>query len=152
MTNQQIEQINSDDLPLYSKSTLPDDAFLILLANEPNFDFGGTIQNAYRLNLDRVVPNSTKQGISYSLASPSGTDIDIPDGTVVPAYVEQFSPNEVMRAQANSATTEAQFIIISYNQNIDGSYIIQGNGFYTFPAAHSYDIGKTYYLSDVLPP
>lgn len=143
-----IEQVNSDDLPVYSKSTLPDDAFLILLANEPNFDFGGTIQNAYRLDLDRVVPNNTKQGVTYSLLANDGADIAIPDGTVVPAYVETFDPHRTLRAQASSATTKAQFLIISLNQNVDDSYIIQSSGFYTFPTTHNYDIGKTYYLSD----
>jgi hypothetical protein len=145
-----IEQVNSEDLPIYSKSTLPDDAFLILLANEQNFDFGGTIQNAYRLDLDRVIPNNTKQGVTYSLQAngPDGADISIPDGTVVPAYVETFDPYRTLRAQASSQTTKAQFLIISLNQNVDENYIIQSSGFYTFPTTHNYDIGKTYYLSD----
>lgn len=149
--NQEIEQVNSDDLPLYDKPTLPDDAFLILLANEQNFDFGGTIQNAYRLDLDRIVPNNTKQGVTYSVLATGqdGADISIPDGSVVPAYVESFDPYEVKRAQAIvPGVTKAQFLIISLNQNVDNSYIIQSSGFYTFPTTHNYDIGKTYYLSD----
>ena len=147
---QDIEQLNSDDLPIYNKSTLPSDANLILLVDEENYDFGGTLQAAYRLPLDRVVPNNTKQGVTYSLHAngDAGADIAIADGTVVPAYVEAFDPYETKRAQASSITTKAQFLIISLDQNVDDNYVIQSSGFYTFPDTHNYDIGKTYYLSD----
>lgn len=149
-----IEQVNSEDLPIYSKSTIPDDTTLIILVNEENFDFGGTMQNAYRLPLDRILPNNTRQGVTYSLFAngDDGADITIPEGTVVPAYVEAFDPYRVLRAQAVSpGVSKAQFLIISLNQNVDDTYVVQSSGFYTFAEAHNYDIGKKYYLSDSAP-
>lgn len=145
-----IEQVNSDDLPIYNKSTLPENAELILLVDEQNYDFGGTLSAAYRLPLSRVIPNNTKQGLIYSINATgiNGADIAIPTGTVVPAYVEAFDPHEVKRAQASSPTSKAKFLIISLDQNVDNNYIVQSHGFYTFPELHSYNIGSTYYLSD----
>lgn len=150
-TGQDIEQVNADDLPIYNKSTLPDDANLVLLVDEVNHDFGGTLQAAYRLPLDRVVPNNTKQGVVYSVHATglNGADIAIAQGTVVPAYVESFDPYEIKRAQAVApGASKAQFLIVSHDQNVDDNYIVQSSGFYTFPDTHNYDIGKTYYLSE----
>lgn len=153
ITTQCTELINSDDLPIYSKPTLPDTAWVVLLAEEPNYDFGGVLSAAYRLDLDRLVPNGTKQSLTYSLTATgtNGADISIPTGVVVPAYVEQFAPFQTKRAQATGAPTKAQFLIISLDQNVDDNYIIQSAGFYTFAATHSYDVGKIYYLSDSAP-
>lgn len=146
--NPQIEQVDTDDLPIYSQSTLPDNANLIVLVDEQNYDFGGTLQAAYRLPLDRVVPTNTRQNVSYSLKATGGADINIPAGAVVPAYVEAFDPYNVVRAQASSSTSMAQFLIIGLNQNVDDTYVVQNTGFYTFTEPHTYDIGAQYYLSD----
>lgn len=149
----QTEQINSEDLPIYPGLTLPEDAHLIILVDEANYDFGGNLQAAYRLELSRVIPNGTKQGITYSLLATGddGADIAIPDASVVPAYVESFDPWSTKRAQASDETTKAKFLIISLNQNVDDAYVIQAAGFYSFPTTHEYEVGKTYYLSDSAP-
>ncbi len=146
-----ILQVGSDDLPIYDKSTLPDNAELIMLTEEQNFDYGGLLSVAYRLQLDRVIANNTKQGNIYSLHAPDA-GIAIPDLTVVPAYVEAFDPYELKRAQASSGgVSKAQFLIISTDQNVDDNYIVQASGFYTFSEPHNYSIGVQYYLSDSAP-
>lgn len=144
------EQVQTDDLPIYSKSTLPDNANVIVLVDEENYATGGTLQAAYRLGLDRIVPTNTRQSVTYSLHAngTEGADITIPAGTVVPAYVEAFDPYSVKRAQATSDTSLAQFLIIGLNQNVDDEYIVQNTGFYTFESAHTYNVGSLYYLSD----
>lgn len=141
------EQVNSTDIPHWDKTTIPESAQVIMLVDENNQDYGGTIQAAYRLDVDRLVANNTRQGNIYSLDAP-GADISVPEGTIVPAYVESFAPYALKRAQASSQTTKAQFLIISLDQNVDDAYVVQSSGFYTFPVAHEYQVGVPYYLSD----
>lgn len=144
------EQIASDAVPVWDKPVLPIDAELIVLVNEENFDFGGTIQNAYRLPLERIAANNALQGNTAVIYSPNA-DISIPEGKVVPAYVESFDPHLTKRAQASSETTKAQFLIIGRTQNVDDSYDVQSSGFYKFPVDHTYEVGQVYYLSDSAP-
>lgn len=144
------EEIHSDELPLYNRATLPQSGQLILLVEEPNNDCGGKMSGAYRLPLDRITPGSTFQSNTYSL-DPANPGIVVPDDEVVPAYVETFSPFNVMRAQADDSTTKAKFLIIANDQNIDENYIIQSSGYLAFKAVHSYQVGQTYYLSATTP-
>lgn len=144
------ENIDSADLPLYDGATLPATGKLILLVEKQDYDNGGTIQAAYRIPLSRIVPGSAPQGVAYSLSDVDAA-ISIPDETVVPGYVEGFGSFDLKRAIATSSTTKAKFLIISTDQNVDGSYIIQGAGFYSFPTVHGYTPGNTYYLSDTAP-
>jgi hypothetical protein len=144
------EQIESSDLPVYDKATLPTDAKLILLVDQPDYDNGGQVNVAYRLPLSRVMPGSAPQHVAYSL-SDVDAGITIPDEEIVPAYVESFGNFDLKRAQANSSTTKAKFLIVGLDPNVDGSYIIQGSGFFSFPTVHGYNVGQTYYLSDSTP-
>ena len=141
------EQIQSSDLPVYDQATLPQDAKLILLVDKPDYDNGGQINVAYRLPLSRVMPGSAPQSVVYSLADPDA-GITITEGEVVPAYVEGFGNFDLKRAIASSSTTKARFLIVALDQNIDGNYLIQGSGFFSFPTVHGYTVGHTYYLSD----
>lgn len=146
----QTEQIPSDGLPIWDKPLLPENSTIIVLVDEENYDFGGTVQNAYRLELDRIASNNALQG-STSVLYSAGADISIPTGTVVPAYVESFDPHLTKRAQASSNTTKAQFLIIGRTQNVDDSYDIQSSGFHKFTEDHTYEVGQVYYLSDSAP-
>lgn len=139
--------INSKDVPEYDKPNLPATGEVIVFVEEDNFDYGGKIDLAYRLPLDRIVPTNSQQSTSYSIEAP-GAGIAVPDQTVVPAYVEAFDPYALKRAQANNATSLAQFLIIQPDQNVDDNYVIQGSGFYRFPTTHNYLVGQQYYLSD----
>lgn len=141
------EQIESADLPEYNQATLPATGKLILLVDQPDYNQGGQVSVAYRLPLSRVVPGSAPQSVLYSINDPDA-GITIPDQTVVPAYVESFGTFDLKRAIASSSTTKARFLIVGVDQNIDGNYIIQGSGFYSFPTVHGYAPGTTYYLSD----
>lgn len=140
------EQVNSGELPEWNKNYLPEKAEIIMLVEEENYDYGGEISAAYRLPVDRIVANNTKQGNVFTLTDLEA-EIMVPEGTVVPAYVESFEPFHLMRAQASSTTTKARFLIISKNQNIDGGYVVQSSGYYTFNEPHNYSVGQLYYLS-----
>lgn len=139
--------VSSDDLPLWSQSSLPETGEVVMIVEEQNFDAGGLISAAYRLPVERLVPNNQRQGNVYSLAAVD-SGITVPVGTVVPGYVEPFEPYEVKRANATDETSKAQFLIIGQDQNIDDNLVIQSGGFYTFDEPHDYLIGQTYYLSD----
>lgn len=145
--NDEIEQVNSQDLPIWDKNYLPESAEIIMLVEEQNFDYGGNISAAYRLQMDRIVANNTRQGNVFTITDLEA-GITIPEGTVVPAYVESFEPYHLKRSQASSITTKARFMIISRNQNVDGGYVVQSSGYYSFNEPHAYSVGQTYYLSD----
>lgn len=145
-----IENIDSADLPVYDQATLPPTGKLVLLVDQPDYDNGGTIVAAYRLPLSRVVPGSAPQSVLYSINDPDA-GISIPDASVVPAYVESTGDFNVIRSIATDTTTKAKFLIVGVDPNIDGNYIIQASGFYSFPTVHDYVPGNTYYLSDTTP-
>lgn len=146
----ETQQINADDLPVYSGAQLPADAVLVILVEEPNYGpDGGTINLAYQLPLERIVPTNAIQKLSYSLYAPDA-GISVPALTVVPAYIESFEPFALKRASATSNTTKAQFLIVATDPNVDDGYIIQSNGYFKFPTAHGYSIGQKYYLSDTV--
>lgn len=146
----ETQQINASDLPVYPKPQLPDDGSIVLLTTEPNYGpDGGTITLAYQLPIDRLIPNNTVQKVSYSLQSVSA-GINIPTKTVVPAYIETFEPYTIKRANGNSTTTKAQFLIVELNPNIEDAYVIQASGYYSFPTTHNYEVGQKYYLSDTV--
>lgn len=146
----QTQQINADDLPVYGGATLPQDAALVILVEEPNYGpDGGTINLAYQLPLDRIVPTNAVQKISYSLFA-EDAGINVPALTVVPAYIETFEPFLLKRASAASSVTKAQFLIVATDPNVDDGYIIQSSGYYKFPEAHGYSLGQKYYLSDTV--
>lgn len=144
--NDGIEQVNSGDIPVWNKNYLPEEAHIIMLVEEENFDYGGTISAAYRLPLDRIVANNTKQGNIFTVVD-IDAQITIPEGAIVPAYIESFEPYSLKRAQASSQTTKARFLILSVNQNVDGGYVVQSSGYYTFTEPHQYSVGQLYYLS-----
>lgn len=146
----ETDQITSDELPIYDKPTIPADAEIIMLVEEPNYDFGGTLSAAYRLPISRIVANNQIQGNVYTIADETA-GITIAENTVVPAYVENFDPFHLKRAQASSNTTKARFLILGENVNVDGGYLVQSNGYYVFPEDHAYLVGQTYYLSDSAP-
>lgn len=149
-TEPSTDEINSSEVPEWTKPTIPTDAKLIMLVKEDNFDYGGDLEVAYKLDISRVVANNSVQGNTYTVAD-EDAGITIPAGTVVPGYVESFDPYHLKRAQASSTTTKARFLIIGTNVNVDGGYVVQSDGYYVFTAPHSYLVGQTYYLSDAAP-
>lgn len=146
-TCKDTQEIQSSELPIYDKASLPVSGKLVLLVEEPDYDNGGNIVAAYRIPLSRIAPGAAPQSVLYSLSDPDA-GIVIPDGEIVPAYVESFGNFDLKRAQATSTPTKAKFLIVGMDQNIDGNYIIQSSGFFSFPTVHEYAVGNTYYLSD----
>jgi hypothetical protein len=141
------DQVSSEDIPVWDKPTIPEDAKIFMLTEEQNYDYGGSLEAAYKLPISRIVASNAIQSTTHTITDKQA-DITIEDNTVVPAYVETFSPFHLKRAQASSKTTKARFVITGRNQNIDNGYIIQGSGYVVFDGDHDYEIGQTYYLSD----
>lgn len=142
-----IEYAPAADLPVFNKPELPDSSYLVLLANTPyaNNGCGGT--GIFKLPLNRITPGSTLQSGLYSVSG-GGTSVAIPTNQVVPAYITNTLPNMVRVANANNATTKAKFLILSVDPNDSTRYVIQSDGFYTFPEGHNYTIGLQYYLAE----
>lgn len=138
----------SSDVPLWNKPGIPDDATVYMTLNEADQLNGGSILATYRIGLDRIIPTNQQNSIIYSLHDDQA-DIAVSTAQVVPAYVESFAPYRVRRAQAVApGTSLAQFVIVSLDQNVDNSYIVQASGFHRFSEAHNYLVGQQYYLSD----
>lgn len=144
------DQVTSDELPVWDKTTLPADSQFIVLVQEDNYDYGGMVEVAYKVPTSMILANNQIQGSVYTVTD-EDAEIVVPDNTVVPAYVESFDPFHLMRAQASSQTSKAKFLIIGRNQNVDGGYLVQSSGYVVFRENHGYDIGQTYYLSDSAP-
>ena len=140
-----IRNIPANELPVYEKASLPDEAYLMMLAKTYVEAYGCNILAGYRLPISRLTPGGTFQPNTYSLAG-NGYNQEIPVNKVVPAYVYSTSPNDIRTASANDSTTLAQFLIIGKDSNVSGNYLVQSNGMYTFTNGHSYIIGKDYYL------
>ena len=58
-------------------------------------------------------------------------------------YVYNNTPNDIRFA---SPENKAQFILLEKDSTVEGNYLIQGSGFYTFVGGHSYVPGYAYYL------
>lgn len=145
--DQMTDEVNAEDLPIWDKPTLPDSAEVIMLTDEQNYDYGGTLTAAYRLPISRIVADNLIQGNTFTVTDETAA-ITIPAGSVVPGYIEAFDPFLLKRAQASSPTTKARFLILATNPNVDGGYVVQSSGYHVFTAPHGYLVGQTYYLSD----
>lgn len=143
-------QVGAGDLPIFNLPQIPDEAQLILLVDEINYDVGGKFQAAYRLPISRLTGGGSFSTNSHSVYAPTA-GIVVPQGQVVPAFRETFGTYNLRRAQANSATTLAQYLVIGADPNVDNAYLVVANGFYEFPENHTYTIGQTYYLDEVNP-
>lgn len=142
-----IEYIPSSDVPVYGLPELPDNGYVLLLANSPYANNGCGGSGIFKLPLNRITPGGSLQTGLYSLFG-GGATVAIPDRQVVPAYLTATMPNMIQAANANSLTSKAKFLILSVDANDSSRYIIQSSGFYTFPEGHNYVIGQQYYLAD----
>lgn len=140
-------QVGAGELPIFSAPTIPSSAKLILLVDEINYDIGGKMEVAYQLPIERLTGGTSFSSNSHSIYAPTA-GISVPEGAAIPAFRETFGSFELKRAQANSNTTLAQFLIVRLDPNVDQSYIVTANGFYEFPVPHNYAIGQTYYLDE----
>ena len=140
-----VRNIASQQLPIYEKQRLPEEAYLIMLGKTWVEAYGCDILAGYRLPISRLTPGGSFQPNVYSLAG-NGFNQEIPVNKVVPAYVYSTSPNDIRVASSNDKTTLAQFLIVAKDSNISGNYNVQSNGVYTFINGHDYIVGKTYYL------
>lgn len=137
-----INSIDAEDIPRWGKTTLPDEGYLLMAAVQKDQQCGRNLPFLYHLPLGMVTPGGTFQTNTYS-ANGNGYNGDWDKNQVRAGFVYNNTPNDIRLA---SADHPAQFIILGKDEAVDGNYVIQGSGFYTFPSSHSYITGYSYYL------
>lgn len=137
-----VNSIDAEDVPVWGKTTLPEEGFLLMAAVQKDQQCGRNLPFLYHLPINRVTPGATFQTNTYSL--PGNGFIDSWESNQVRAgYVYNNTPNDIRYA---STENKAQFILLGKDETIDGNYLIQGSGFYTFVGGHSYVPGYAYYV------
>ena len=142
-----IEAIETPDIPVWEKASLPEDADVIMIAKVFVEKYGCKMDAWYRLPLTRVA-NVAPYSPSNASINGNGFKQDIPFNKVVPAYTNISDPKDVRVASARSTATLAKYLILDNDLNNPGYYKVQSSGIYVFPKGHSYISGMTYYLGD----
>ena len=127
-------------MPLYQSSSLIDDLDIIVTSTEEG--------KSWRFPLARILAGGDIDKLRYSLDKKT-SDIDVPTNQVIPVYIPGVTL-PVEKAQAVDGK-QAQFLAIANDPNNKEAIVIQNSGFVTFPRLHSYQVGKTYYLSQTNP-
>ena len=141
-----VNNIDAEDVPVWGKTVLPDEGYLLMAAKQVDQQCGRRLPFLYHLPLGMVTPGGTFQSNTYSIAG-NGFSSDWPADQVRAGYTYSNTPNDVRLAIMGEK--EAQYIILGKDDDQDGNYLIQGGGFYTFPAAHHYIPGYSYYLDTI---
>lgn len=128
--------VSVSKLPLYQDASLLEDLDIIVTSTEEG--------KSWRFPLNRVLAGGDIDKLRYSLDKKT-SDISVPTGQVIPVYIPGVNI-PVERAQAVEGK-QAQFLAIANDPNDAEALVIQNSGFVTFPRLHSYQVGKTYYLS-----
>lgn len=140
-----INNIDAQDVPVWGKNVLPDEAFLLMAAELVDSQCGKKLPYLYHLPVGMLTPGGTFQGNTYS-ANGNGLTIEWEANQVRAGYTYNNTPNDMRFATIGE--TRAQYIILKKDDSVEGNYIIQGGGFYTFTGGHSYVPGYTYYLGE----
>jgi hypothetical protein len=128
-------------LPLYREPELPTDLDLIGGSN--------TEGRAWRIPAERFMPGGNLNRMQYKI-NRGMTQIEVPLNQVVPIFVPGVNLAPEL-AVANSVLNLARVVAVANDPNEADDLIVQSSGFYTFPRVHSYQVGKTYYLSQSEP-
>lgn len=139
-----VNSIDAQDIPKWGMSKLPDEGYLLMAAVQKSQQCGRNLPFLYHLPIGMVTPGGTFQTNTYS-ANGNGFRGDWATNQVRAGFVYNNTPNDIRYASDDHA---AQFILLGKDEAVEGNYLIQGSGFYTFPSTHSYIPGMTYYLAD----
>lgn len=137
-----INSIDAEDIPRWEKTTLPAEGYLLMAAVQKDQQCGRNLPFLYHLPLGMVTPGGTLQTNTYILDG-NGFMGDWDANQVRAGYTYNNTPNDIRLA----GDSPAQYIILK-RETVDGTYAIQGSGFYTFPAGHAYIPGYAYYLGE----
>lgn len=124
------------ELPLFQEQDLPED-----------LDFIGGSNSAYqawRIPARFVMPGGALNRTQYKVTG--NEEFEIPTRQVVPVYTSYSDATGTMKLEKAKATTGETATDLAV-ANDDGVVTIMSNGYYTFSRPHSYEVGKTYYLS-----
>ena len=138
-----INNIDAEDVPVWGKTVLPDEGYLLMAAKQIDQQCGRALPFLYHLPIGMVTPGGTFQTNTYSLPG-NGFSMDWEANQVRAAYTYNNTPNDIRLADINDSS--AQYLLLGKDDTIDGNYIIQGTGFYTFVGGHNYVPGYSYYL------
>lgn len=141
-----VNNIDAEDVPVWGKTTLPDEGYLLMASRQKDQQCGRPLPFLYHLPIRMVTPGKTFQSNTYSLAG-NGFHDEWAADQVRAGYTYSNTPNDIRLALAGEKN--AQYIIIGKDDTAEGNYIVQGSGFYTFPAGHQYIPGYSYYLDTV---
>lgn len=145
-----VENIDSRDIPVYEQVSLPNRAYLPMLAEQYDPQCSQYVDALWYLPISKLTPGGTFQLNTYSLQSPTSTLV-VPDRQVVPAYVTAGLPNQIEAAASGSTVTRAKFIVLGQDPNNADNMLIQSSGYYTFTEGHDYIVGYTYYVHETNP-
>lgn len=140
-----VNSIDAEDIPVWGKTTLPDEGYLLMAAKLIDQQCGRSLPFLYHLPINKITPGATFQPNTYSLPG-KGFNESWPVNQVRAAYVYNNTPNDIRLASISG--TRAQFLLLEKDKTVAGNYIIQGSGFYTFVGGHNYVPGYTYYLGE----
>lgn len=138
-----INNIDAEDVPVWGKTVLPDDGYLLMAAKQIDQQCGRALPFLYHLPIGRVTPGGTFQTNTYSLPG-NGFTGEWEANQVRAAFTYNNTPNDIRLATIGDSL--AQYLVLKKDDTVDGNYIIQGNGFYTFVGGHNYVPGYAYYL------
>lgn len=130
-----VSELDVDDL-----ATAPD-YFLGVRAVEEE-STGNTIYTPVRVPGAKVMPTGNLANVTA--LEKNNTALTVPERQVRAGYIDPQAGGNIMR-YAN-ATHPAQFLMLGDYTN--GKMLIQGTGFLTIPAGHSYIVSQQYYLGE----
>lgn len=140
-----INNIDAEDVPTWGKTVLPDEGYLLMAAVQKDQQCGRNLPFLYHLPLKMITPGGTFQTNTYSKAG-YGFSQEWPADQVRAGYTYNNQPFDIRFATRGEKN--AQYLLLEKDDTVSGNYIIQGSGFYTFPAGHNYVQGYSYYLGD----
>lgn len=138
-----VNNIDAEDVPVWGLNKLPDEGYLLMAAKQRDQQCGRTLPFLYHLPIGMVTPGGTFQTNTYSAAG-NGYTGEWAANQIRAGFTYNNTPNDIRLADINE--TLAQYLILGKDETVDGNYIIQGSGFYTFTGGHSYVPGYAYYL------
>lgn len=138
-----VNSIDAQDIPTWGRNVLPEEGYLLMASVQKDQQCGRNLPFLYHLPIHMITPGRTFQSNTYS-ANGNGFNGDWAANQIRAGYTYNNTPNDIRLASIDGQL--AQYILIGKDETIAGNYIIQGAGFYTFPAGHSYIPGYAYYL------
>lgn len=141
-TCKEIGVVNSQDIPVLEYASQTD--YFLTIGNVVSKNGGEMVDTIALVPTEAVVPQGSNAN-QFPLET-NNTTLKVPEGQVVPAYVQAGATNAVLVADS---AAHCDFLVISAEQNMANAIAMcQSTGVVQFPAGHAYKtVGIQYYLS-----